>query len=218
MMRIINTNYCYFSASERKEILDLAMKNLKDGDCKSILNSLYIIRRKNIIIRKLMEYLELNNEINIDGFVTFRMQDYLKDLEEIIEKAVDDYLMEREYREFIRLLKYFVEVQEPKLNLVHVVVNFDGKYSIIDDNHKEITNQCIQDFMTEVNEGEMNYDDLLVSSLITLAPQNLIIHGINKMKNKELLETIKSVFSGKVILCFDCELCSSNKVIHDKQK
>ena len=205
--KIISSNYCYFNTGERMEILKIALKSLKDTDSKNILNSLYVIRRKNIIIRKLIEYFEFNSVINIDGFVTFRLQDYIKDLEDIVEKAVDDYLMEREYREFIRLLKYFVEVQEPKFDLVHVIVRVDNKYMLLDGQQEEITNQCIQDFMTEVNEGEINYDDLLVSSLITLAPENVVIHGVNKMKNKELLETIKSVFSGKVIICSECELC-----------
>jgi hypothetical protein len=79
--KIIGTNYCYFNPSERVEILMMALKNLKDTDCKNILNSLYVIRRKNIIIRKLIEYFESSSEINIDGFVTFRLQDYIKDLE-----------------------------------------------------------------------------------------------------------------------------------------
>lgn len=207
LSRIININYCYFSVGERKEILKIAIKNLNDIENKNLLNSLYSIRRKNIIIKKLMEYFETNSDINIDGFVTFRLQDYLKDLECIIEKAVDDYLMEREYKEFIRLLKYFVEVQEPKLEEVHIIVSPESKYFMYDEKHNEITNSCIEDFMCEVTEGEMNYDDLLVSSLITLAPQNVIIHGIEKMKNKELLDTIKNVFSGKVRSCSQCELC-----------
>lgn len=211
--KIVITNYCYFNSTERAEILKIALKNLKDTDCKNILNSLYVIRRKNIIIRKLIEYFESNNQINIDGFVTFRLQDYIKDLEDIAEKAVDDYLMEREYREFIRLLKYFVEVQEPKYELVHVIVKEDNKYMLLDGQQDEITNQCIQDFMTEVNEGEINYDDLLVSSLITLAPEKVVIHGINYMKNKELLETIKSVFTGKVIICSECELCEEKSIM-----
>lgn len=214
--RILNTNYCYFSLNERKDILKIALKNLNEVDSKSLLNSLYNIRRKNIIIKKLMEYFESNNEINVDGFVTFRLQDYSKDLENIVEKAVDDYLMEREYKEFIRLLKYFVEVQDSKIDTVHIIVTDEDKYILYDENETEITNQCIEDFMNEVTEGEMNYDDLLVSSLITLAPKRIVIHGINKIKNKELLETIKSVFAEKVLSCKECSLCINKNIFEEK--
>lgn len=216
LCKILNINYCYFSPTERRDILKIAQKNLNDLDCKNMLNSLYNIRRKNIIIKKLMEYFDSNSEINIDGFVTFRLQDYIKDLENIVEKAVDDYLMEREYNEFIRLLKYFVEVQDPKLEIVHIVASEDNKYVLYDEHQNEITNQCIEDFMNEVTTGEMNYDDLLVSSLITLAPHSVVIHGINNMKNKELLDTIKNVFIGKVISCDDCSLCGQKVKIEEK--
>lgn len=214
--RIISTNYCYFAPNERKEILNIAIKSLKENDCKNVLNSLYFIRRKNIIIRQLIEYFDSNKEINIDGFVNFRLKDYVKDLEIIVEKAVDDYLMECEYKEFIRLLKYFIEIQEPKLEIVHVIVVDDGKFMLTDGNNIEITNQCIRDFMTEVNEGEINYDDLLVSSLITLAPEKVIIHGAINMQNKELLDTIKNVFAERVKICKKCDVCIKDNILEQK--
>ena len=48
--------------------------------------------------------------------------------------------MEREYREFIRLLKYFVDIQDPKFEIIHVVLKPDNKYILLDENKKEITN------------------------------------------------------------------------------
>ncbi|MGE4283167.1 MAG: putative sporulation protein YtxC [Clostridia bacterium] len=210
--RIINSNYCYFNSCERKEILKTAIKNVLGMEEKNIFSNLFMLRRKNIVSKKLLEYLETSNEIILDGFVTFRLKDYIKELEDVVDKAVDDYLMEKEYKEFIKLLKYFVEIQEPKFNMVHVVVGYDNKYILLDDNKKEITNECIQDFINEVSEGEINYDDLLVSSLITLAPNKIHIHMAGRIKNRELMETIKNVFYEKVIFCPGCELCMVNKV------
>ena len=62
--------------------------------------------------------------------------------------------------------------------------------------------------MNEITEGEINYDDLLVSSLITLAPRKVVIHSIGHFRNKELMETIKNVFYGRVIICQGCDVCS----------
>lgn len=215
--RIINTNYCYFNSAERKEILGIAVKLVRNED-NNFFNSLFRIRRRNVIIRKLLDYFENSNDIILDGFVNFRLKDYIKDLEEIVDKAVDDFLMEREYREFIRLLRYFVEIQEPKFNTVHVIVNYDNKYMLMDETKKEITNECIQEFVNEISEGEINYDDLLVSSLITLAPKKIMIHCTGQFKNKELLETIKNVFSGKVFICNGCELCVVNMAKSETKK
>lgn len=207
--RIINSNYCYFNQVERKEILRLAMKIVRNEE-KNFLNNLFQMRRRNLITRKLLEYFENSNSVILDGFVNFRLKDYTHDLEEIVDKAVDDFLMEKEYKEFIRLLRYFVDIQEPKLSLVHVMITYDSKYSLVDETGREITNECIQEFMNEVSGGEINQDDLLVSSLITLAPKKIIIHSVGQFRNKDLLETIKNVFLGKVVLCNGCDLCLVN--------
>ncbi len=214
--RIINGNYCYFNSAERKEIMKRAQRIVRNED-NTFINTLFQIRRRNVIIRKLLDYFESTNNIIIEGFVNFRLKDYIKDLEEIVDKAVDDFLMEREYREFIRLLRYFVDIQDPKFDSIHVIVGYDGKYTLFDENKREITNECIQEFINEISEGEINYDDLLVSSLITLAPRSIVIHCIERFKNRELLETIKNVFSGKVFLCNGCSICTVNLVKKEDQ-
>jgi putative sporulation protein YtxC len=207
--RIINNNYCYFNSIERSEILKLALKIIRNEE-KSFLNSLFRLRRRNIIVRKLIEYFECSDNLIIEGFVNFRLKEYIKDLEEIVDRAVDDFLMEREYKEFIRLLKYFVDIQVPKYDTNHVIADYDGKYALLDEKKNEITGECIHEFINEISDGEINYDDLLVSSLITFAPKKIVIHCKGQLKNKELLETIKSVFSGKVVLCSGCEMCILN--------
>lgn len=209
--RIINTNYCYFNAVEKRDIYRLALKIVQNED-KNLVNSLFQIHRRNVIIRKLIDYLEGSDSIILEGFVNFRLKDYVKDLEEVVEKAVDDFLMEREYKEFIKLLKYFVEVQESKFDIIHVLIGEGRRYILLDEKHKEITNECIQEFVNEISYGDINYDDLLVSSLITLAPRKIVIHSNGEFKNKELLATIQNVFSGKVVVCSKCELCAQSSI------
>lgn len=204
--RIINTNFCYFNSAEKKEILSRALNIIRNED-KSFINSLFQIRRRNVIIRRLLDYFDNSNSIMLDGFVNFRLKDYIRDLEEVVDKAVDDFLMDREYKEFIRLLRYFVDIQEPKIDTVHVIVGYDNRYTLLDGSKKEITNECIQEYVNEISEGEINYDDLLVSSLITFAPRKVVIHCNGQFRNKELMETIKNVFYGRVIVCQGCDVC-----------
>jgi putative sporulation protein YtxC len=217
LVRIINSNFCYFNAVEKKEILDRALNIIRNDD-KTFINSLFQIRRRNVIVRRLMDYFDNSNNIILDGFVNFRLKEYIKDLEEVVDKAVDDFLMDREYREFIRLLRYFVDIQEPKIDTVHVIVGYDNHYTLLDGSKNEITNECIQEYVTEISEGEINYDDLLVSSLITFAPRKIVIHSSGQFRNKELLETIKNVFAGRVVLCQGCEICSVIMVKSETKK
>lgn len=204
--RIININYCYFNSMEKKKIIKQVDGVLNNED-KSFINNLFRIRRRNIIIKSLLDYFRTSNRIILEGFVNFRLKDYVRDLEEVVEKAVDNFLMEREYKEFICLLKYFVDIQEPKFKVIHVNPTDDGKYMLFDERRKEISGSCIQELLDEVSEGQISYDDLLVSSLITLAPKQIVIHRIDSFSNRELLDTIKNVFTGRVKTCKACSIC-----------
>ncbi len=215
--RIINSNYGYFNSAEKKDILQISQKIIRNDE-KVFFNTLFQIRRRNLIIKKLMEYFEGSSSIILDGFVNFRLRDYIKELEDIIDNAVDDFLIEREYKEFIRLLRYFVEIQESKFNFVHVVMQYDDNYILLDEKKREITNDCIQEFISELPEAEINHDDLLVSSLITLAPKSIIIHNWERFKNQKLLDTIKNVFSGKVVLCGGCNVCECSLAKSDTKE
>lgn len=152
--RTINSNYCYFDITEKNEILNFALRIMRNDD-KVFLNSLFQIRRRNLIIRRLTEYFEGSNTLVLEGFVNFRLKEYVKDLEEVVDKAVDDFLMEREYKEFIRLLRYFVDIQDPKFDTIHVIVSYENKYILLDETRREITNECIQEFVNEISEGEI---------------------------------------------------------------
>lgn len=211
LSRIININYCYFNSLEKEQILNICASFLATEKQNSKIN-LNISKRKNIVFRSLIKYFHSSNEIILDGFINFRIKEYFKELEDIVDKAVDAFLMEREYQEFIKLLRYFVDIQEPKLEAVHILATYDNKYIILDHFHNEITNECIKEFLNEVSESDINYDDLLVSSLITIAPIRIYIHDEEQIKNKELIKTIKNVFINKVIVCSGCSLCKINRV------
>ena len=117
-------------------------------------------------------------------------------------------MAEREYEEFIRLLKYFVSIQENRPPAVNVLVRAEGVYELFDSNGRNITKKCLMEFLTDENViSEVNFDDLLISMLITLAPKKIIVHGSEKITNKELFLTIERVFEGEVVICKKCSLC-----------
>ena len=70
-------------------------------------------------------------------------------------------------------------------------------YTVLDENNEDITEKCIADFGGVEETPYENFDDLLISVLITLAPEKIVIHNGENIKNRELFDTIKRVF-GKV--------------------
>ena len=63
---------------------------------------------------------------------------------------------------------------------------------------ERISDQWISD-LSEDYDGIIKEEDLLISFLISAAPKQIIIHNIAEIKNKELLDTITQVFSGRVM-------------------
>lgn len=213
LKRCIDTNYYYFNDEERGRILAFACKSLGSDSDQSRDECIYRLSRKARVLQKVLDYLDMNNNIIIEGFIRFRMKDYVTELEDAIDRAVEEYLMEREYNEFIKLLRYFVEIQEPKVDTVNVLKNPDNSYRLLDGQGRPVNNEILDDLAEEVLENNINYDDLLVSSLITIAPTRIIIHDQSISEKSEILDTIKKVFYQKVIICRGCDMCYVRKPV-----
>ena len=65
-------------------------------------------------------------------------------------------------------------------------------------------------------ENDMNYDDLLISSLITIAPSKIIIHSQEQHDDKKIIEIIENIFVNKISICNKCELCNQGGNVKNK--
>lgn len=209
--KMIRESYYYFSPEEQDTILGYAERNLAAPE-PAQRPGLYRVSRKSRILHRLRDYLDQSDELVVDGFVTFRLQDYTEELEDAVDRAVDDFLMEREYREFVRLLKYFVDVQEPRVDRVHVLIKAEGSFRLVDEAGNAIKSEYLEEFVVEMVESEINYEDLLVSALITLAPRQITLHRPQAGEWDESVETIKAVFGDRVLLCDGCSFCTTTAI------
>ena len=199
LKQMVSKDFGYFNSDEQDKILLLSEKILNGEE-------LYQLSRKVKLRESIQSFLEQHRHINADGFLRFRMQAYLGDLRDSLCKAVDEYLVEKEYSEFIRLLRYFVEIQDPKLPLVHVVMLENGVCQVYDECHKQLHHEYLDNFEAGLD-PEVSYEDLLISALITLAPENIALHTESFKTKPEIRETIKSIFEGRVVECASCDLC-----------
>lgn len=156
---------------------------------------------KDTITRRLFNYLADNNHINLDGFLTFRLKDINIYLSSIIDLALEEYLLKKDKNEFINVLKYFVEMQESKVDLVVVNILKDGSFAMHDQNGNSIENINNEELIKMVIEEEMNYEDYLISTLISICPKKIqILDSLNNEFSKLTIETIKSIFDDKVTI------------------
>lgn len=157
--------------------------------------------RRRIILRNLEEFLQGQDQINIEGFIRFRLQDYQRDLLELINQSADDLMIEKEYQDFINLLKYFVEIQQPRFPEMHLMNLPEGM--VLCDNHFKVLHR--------EKDQDIEGTDAIVSALVTAAPNCVTVHVNNFPGGSELVATIKHIFDAKVKLCFGCEHCRREK-------
>jgi putative sporulation protein YtxC len=208
MQSFLTDTYFFLKYDEIKDIKQQSMEALKSEGAILNENMVYFRNRKNNILQKIIECIQENKEINIKGFITFRMRELREDLEGIIDKVVESYMVEKEYNEFIKLLKYFVEIQESKIEKVNIIIGKDGTYLVKDNFGKNIMDDLFEELSDARFSGTVSNDDMLISGLITNSPSSIVIHGIENCINKELIDTIKNVFGERTSFCSNCDMCS----------
>lgn len=216
LLDIIKQNFYYFTMEEQQSIYGIALKHLNHDSESNDESFVQYLSRKSLILQKLLEYLNSNDRLIVEGFIRFRLKDYLQELQSAADKAVDDYMLEKEYKEFIKLLKYFVEIQEPRLEVVQVLAQPTGCFKLLDGNNKNISSEYLDGFLIEAGDPEINYEDLLISALITIAPSTIILHYPQHMQNARTSDTIRSVFGERVKYCGGCKLCAKINKIKEK--
>ncbi|MBV7272789.1 putative sporulation protein YtxC [Clostridiaceae bacterium UIB06] len=211
MLNFLSDTYFFLKFDEIKEIRQNSLEVLRGEERIIDENSIYCMNKKNAVIDKIVECINENKEININGFITFRMKELKENLESIIDKVVEKYMVEKEYNEFIKLLKYFVEVQESKIGHINLIIDNNGEYFIQDENGKNITEELFSDLSDLRYKETTNMEDILISVLITNSPEKITIHCAENCRNNELIETIKKVFTDRVNFCDECNVCKEIK-------
>jgi len=196
--KFITDAYFFLKREETEELLEKISDVLTDKDKRYIEDSIYCLNKKNEIIKKIKKCIDENNEINIDGFLTFRCRELFIDIKGIVEKIVEKYMVDKEYNEFIKLLKYFVEIEESKLDKLNILIDSTGKYTLKDSEGNDLTEEVYIEISDVKYVENISVDDMLISWLITNVPKEINIYNIENCTNKELINTIKNVFEERV--------------------
>lgn len=164
-------------------------------------------RRLKMLSDDLAAYLKENPVLNMEGFLRFRCSKYAGELREVIEYATDEYLMDQQYKEFISLLRYFVYIQDSKMPEVHLMHKGGHEFVLLNEQMKPIdTDRLDTTFKVEFLDKDYNFEDLIVSTLIAIAPQRIFIH--TREREQQVIKTILQIFEDRSELCEYCRLCN----------
>lgn len=163
-------------------------------------------RRKSKIAEEIEQYLNSHTTLHMHGFSTFRLRQYRKELEEIVDYAVDEYVLDKQYQEFISLVRYFVCLQETKVNMVHLLHKGGHEFTMYNESFQPIESKPPTDrIVAEMLETEMNIEDMVISSLISMSPKHITIH--TRQPELSVIRTIESIFDKRVTVCVQCGSC-----------
>jgi len=166
----------------------------------------YRAQRKNSLLSQILACLENNSFFDVEGFLRFRAQDYKVEVDKALSYTVDEYMLQKEYLEFIELLKHFLDTQVPRINTLHVGISSKGKFHLFNDQGEKVTSQFLDNYSLDEGGGEFSYEDLLISSLIAVAPRQVVLH-ICFDGYRDTLQTVRKVFKDRVSYCSGCAIC-----------
>lgn len=196
---LINCNYFYFNDIEKKEILDIVKNYLLDND----LSEANI--RKDSIKISCIEYFSNTKSAILDGFVNFRLTEYIKIIDYIVDLAVNKFIIDREYTEFIELLKCYINSRDCNSSLVHLI--YKSQESILLDEFRNIINIDKNIFNTKyLSDISFSSNDYTLNTLLTLLPKKIFIHLIDNIED-EFINTLRLIFGERICICNDCNIC-----------
>lgn len=147
--------------------------------------------------------------LSLDGVMRFRAKALLGEADVGIGEVVGQFLADREYEEFVSVLRYLLESQPSTEQIVHVFCT-DERLWMCDDAGTLVTDTDVTQAAHQVSdEGEVNVEDLAMSLLITRSPCQIVIHDTTHAAPwPSFSETLERVFLDRVARCHDCSTCA----------
>ena len=196
---ILLKNYFYFNSTEMKHILELCYEIFSDDF------NTYFDKKHNLLIDSFENYLITNKSIILTGFINFRIKNYMTILEDVVDEAVNSFVVEKEYLEFISLLKMYVNSQNSNCDVVHLIYNKNN--STLLDKDKNQINVSDDIFKAKyLSDISFSSNDYTLNSLLNLLPKKIYIHIIDNNID-EFINTLKLIFENRVFICLQCDIC-----------
>ncbi|NLT20569.1 MAG: hypothetical protein GXY16_06185 [Syntrophomonadaceae bacterium] len=202
----INRTARTLSEEEKQLIYDKTVEFLHACQDNEKLNRLLYFGRKSRIANRVLEYINENNFLLVEGFITFCLRDYLTEIKFAVEIACEELRSEKEYNDFVTLLRFYVETQTPKILEVNVLMTSNNFFYLWDGNGMKIDDSYMDYYINEMKFNEINFDDVLISILITIAPRRIILHNSGDI-NRQPIQTILKVFNDRIKICSGCFQC-----------
>ncbi len=193
LKHIISEEYFYFDKYEIKKVMEICFEILYESDEFSFDN------RYLILFDIFYNYITSSKELFLFGFISFRLKEYLNFLEAVVNTAVNKFIVEREYVEFISLLKLYIKSNCTNTKTVHLIYT-ESEIALFDENSNLIDIKSFQLNSKYLSDISFSSNDYILNALLSILPNKIIIHlGNNKID--EFINTLMLIFENRISFC-----------------
>ena len=193
LKKITLQNYFYFDSIETKKVLNICENILCDSD------EFCFENRYNILFDNIYENISNNNKLYLSGFLSFQNKKYSKYLEDTVDLAVNKFIIEREYLEFISLLKIYINSHSSETNLVSLYYN-SSKPTLFDENNNIIDVRGGSFDMKYLSDITFSSNDYILNALLTLIPKKIVVH-LSDNSIDDFINTLSLIFENRITIC-----------------
>lgn len=186
LLCVLGRDLRYFALAEFADALPLSLAE-KQQILRDALESVSCREETEVLRSKLISYFKTHRTLILEGFLRFRMQEFLMLWELAIEQAAAKVLMNKEYGELIDALRRFVDGRVSRVNALSVCIHPDGTITLSDDNDVHI------EYVDCAPDGILNL-------LVNMAPGKLTVYDLSGKEKNRLTEAILRVFGDRVKL------------------
>ena len=206
---ILKANYFYFDTDELKKVFNLCIENLCEDEQFSFNN------RQLLLFDAFYNYLIEHHSIVLSGFINFRLKNYRDIIESLVDFSVNEYIIEREYFEFISLLKVYINSQPSSNKIVHLI-SLENDTFLLDDKQNLINIDKSVLKAKYLSDVSFSKNDYVLNTLLNILPQKIYLHLVSSLSNLDFLNTLKLIFENRIEICCDCNICNLYKNITKK--
>ena len=199
----ITLNYFYFNSYEKKKILENALNEIKEKENYKL--------RYDYINNEVFKTITNSHSLHLQGFINFNLKDYINFLYNQIDISVNKFLIDKEYLEFVNILKLYIKSEAKNSKVDHIHLIYKDKTSIITDDNQNIIsyNENIKK-ARYISDISFSSNDLALNTLLNIIPKSITIHLVDEYPD-EFINTLKLIFGEKVKVCEDCNICTMYK-------
>ena len=140
---------------------------------------------------------------------TYNIFVFIFDLNTKIDSSVNQYLVEKEYQEFVSLLKIYVNSEGYNSDFVHLIYRNSSKNidSVLLDKNRNVIDTSIYllgaKYLSDIS---FSSSDMILNTLLNLLPKRIFIHLEDVDDEDEFVCTLEAIFEGRIVVCLDVDV------------